>query len=285
MNSQFRLLTVLNYSGGRQSTCLLEMVLRGEIAMPRNFVVLNADPGMESSRTYELVKQMKSRCSSAGIRFETVSAGSLYQDLLDMVKNPKKRIDNPPFWTKSADGKIGRLKQGCTKKYKIAPMDRAVRSILREKYRISTKTTKIMPGAVENWIGMAADEARRISEPDTKYKVFRYPLIEMGMTTSDVSDYFINRGLPMPPRSVCNACFANGLRYFKEMATERPEDFEMACKVDDAVRHGLKCCGIRDDVYVSSTCIPLRNLKEMNFTLPDVKEQDKHSCNSGYCFV
>jgi 3'-phosphoadenosine 5'-phosphosulfate sulfotransferase (PAPS reductase)/FAD synthetase len=279
-----RLLTVLNYSGGRQSTCLLEMVLRGEIAMPRNFVVLNADPGMENKRTYELVASMKQRCADAGVRFETVQGRNLYQDLLGLVKNPK-RIDNPPFWTKDKNGKIGRLNQKCTDKYKIKPMDQAVRRILKEKYRISIKTKRIMTGAVEKWIGMAADETRRISEPKAKYQFFRYPLMEMGMTTSDVTDYFIKRGLPMPPRSVCNACFANGLTFFRDMANERPEDFEMACKVDDIVRHGLKCCGVHDEVYVSSTCIPLRQLHAMNFKLPDIKEQDKHACNSGYCFV
>lgn len=45
-------LVALSCSGGVQSICLLEMVLRGDIEKPLRFVVLIADPGMEDARTY-----------------------------------------------------------------------------------------------------------------------------------------------------------------------------------------------------------------------------------------
>lgn len=279
------LLTVLSFSAGKQSTCLLEMVLRKEIEKPLHFVVLNADPGMENSNSYKLVKEMKARCDDAKIHFETVKGPNLYKELIALNEGKVKRIDNPPYWTKDEKGKIGRLMQKCTYRFKIAPMDRAVRRILYERFRFGRKGAGIPPATVEKWIGFTVNETHRVKEPSSKYQVFRYPLIDKGMTNDDVHKYFIDRGILVPDRSVCNGCFANGLRMFKEMRDNRPEDFAQAVAVDEAVRHGMAKCGVRDTVYVSSTGISLKVLSDMDFNLGNVIEQDKHSCQSGYCFT
>ena len=47
------LITVLSYSGGKQSAALLWAVLDGKQEIPNNFVVLNADPGAENTLTYK----------------------------------------------------------------------------------------------------------------------------------------------------------------------------------------------------------------------------------------
>lgn len=42
---------------------------------------------------------------------------------------------------------------------------------------------------------------------------------------------------------------------------------------------------IEEEVFVSRTLVPLTKLAEMDFNLGDDFLQEKHSCNSGVCFV
>lgn len=126
-------LTVLNFSGGKQSSALLWMVLLGVLPKPANFVVLNADPGMEAQETYCYVAMMFETCRKAGIECRTVAGPNLYEDLLSLKRSNRTRFDNPPYWTKGTDGKRGRLMQCCTQHYKIRPMDREIRRILERR--------------------------------------------------------------------------------------------------------------------------------------------------------
>lgn len=278
-------LTSLSYSGGEQSHGLLEMVLRGHIERPKNFVVIVADPGMEDERSYEIVKASRARCAEQGIPFVTAEGGNLYQDLITLSTSGKTRLDNPPYWVKKPNGKIGRLKQKCTGAYKIAPMNRARRLLMHQLCGISL-VSKRLP-RVDVWVGFAADEAGRVTDKKTakgpKYLNLCYPLIEMGITKAKMVGYYLTHNIPRPPRSVCAACFSNGLAYFQDMYLNRPSAWDKAVGVDESVRD-LSQIGIEGQVFVSSTCIPLKDLPALNFrqTADDYRE---HSCNSGACFI
>lgn len=278
------LLTVLNFSGGKQSSALLWMVLRGEIRAPKHFVVLTADPGMENSDTYEYVRDMQQRCAEAGIGAVTVPGPNLYEDLVTLRTRKTDRLDQPPYWTKSGDGSEGRLQQKCTREYKIRPMDRYVRRLLRERFSLGERSQPPQ-GCVEKWIGFAYDEQARIKLPSAGYQTFAFPLVERRMDREAVEAYFRDHALPVPPRSVCNACFANGLDHLQRMYRERPDDWQKAVEVDEAVRD-LSQIGIRDRVFVSATRVPLRELARRGFDVSDVrKDADAYSCDSGYCFT
>lgn len=276
-------ITALNFSGGRQSSALLWMVLRGDIPKPDNFVVLHADPGMENSRTYDYVRFMFEECRRAGIHAETVEGPNLYHDL---TSPEGTRLDNPPYWTLNNEGRRGRLNQKCTRYYKIRPMDKALRKIMEERLDIPFERRRVGYGVAEKWIGFTTSEASRVKPPRQKYQVFRYPLIDLGMTNEDVIQYFRDHDLPIPPRSVCNACFANGLQTLKRMHDERPRDWAQAVEVDRAARDGTRY-GITDRVYVSKMCVPLEELAARGFQLTkeDRSDDEDLSCDSGYCFV
>lgn len=277
-------LTVLNFSAGRQSSCLLWMVIRGEIQRPDCFAVLNANPGMENSETYKYVAAMRAECEKAGIYFETVAGPNLYEDILKASRKELKRLDNPPYWTLDPEtGKEGKLYQSCTKYYKIQPMDRAVRRLLEERHGINRRSGRVGERLVEKWIGFSSDEVPRIKEPAQKYIYFRYPLIELGMDKQKVIDYFVQHNLPLPPRSVCNACFSNGLESYREMCKNRPCDWQQAVAVDNAVRNGIP--GVKRQAFVSKTLKPLEELAAKDFVLEDTDDQDGFSCDSGYCFT
>lgn len=246
---------------------------------PEPFIVVNADPGMEDERSYEFVAKSKERCESAGIAFITAPGPNLYKDLISLPERTPKRADNPAYFTKNAiTGKKGRLMQKCTKHYKIAPMRRAVRGHLRG-------LGKAVSFGVEAWIGFAADEAKRVkpvAKGDPAYIRNRYPLIEMGWDRAKVEGYYLKHNIPKPPRSVCVACFANGLAYFESMFYERPDDWERAVQVDEAIRNNLP--NARDEVYVSASLTPLKDLPGLNF-LRDKPQGKELRCNSGVCFL
>lgn len=284
------ILTVLNYSGGVQSAALLWMVIRGDIPRPKKFVVLNADPGMENKDTYKYNEMMKEGCKKAGIELHlNVPGPNLLEDILDLPSHTEQfRFDNPPYWTRprKAGAKRGQLMQECTKYYKILPMNRMLRIILERDFGISRKTSHLGENIVEQWIGFHHDELLRVSAPRRKFAYFRYPLIEMKIGKDDVNQYYVRNSLPPPPRSVCNACFANGLDTLKDMHDNRPDDWAQAVKVDETMRHGLKWAMVEEEVFVSETCIPLTELAKMGFKVGGSgRDQDRWSCDSGYCFV
>lgn len=276
------MLTTLSYSAGVQSHCLLEMVLRGDLPRSDNFVVITADPGMEDERSMEFRADAARRCEAAGIPFLRVQGGNLYQDLLTFRERGVTRMDQPPYWTKDPTTfKEGKLSQRCTRFYKLEPMRRALRRHLYFEFGVPLHTSKLPK--VETWIGFAADETDRCSPSDVQYIRNRYPLIELGMDRAKVEGYYLKHGLAKPPRSVCVACFANGLAYLEAMYHERPDDWDKAVAVDDAVRD-MSQLGVRQQVFVSKTLVPLRDLPGRDW-LRGTKEGVEHRCNSGVCFL
>lgn len=278
------ILTTLQYSGGKQSQALLEMVLLGQIPKPKNFLVLNADPGMENEASYPVIQKMKWRCDAAGIDFRTTRTTLCY-DLMTFKERGLTRLDQPPYWTKNRiTGKIGRLKQKCTKFYKVSAMRRELRIHLNEKFGVSLKTTRLPK--VVSWIGFAKDEQARANKikQDVKFIELQFPLIEMGLTKAKVVGWFHNNHIQEPPASVCNACYSNGLRYFEDMYLLRPEDWKQAVLIDENIRD-MSQLGIKDECFVSASCVPLKDMPARDFLRDKPTVYLKHECNSGACFL
>lgn len=301
-SSQFRgispgentLVTQLSFSGGTGSGAIAEMILNGDLPVPEHLVVVSADPGMEDQRSVDYILQTQERFREVGIRHEIVKT-DLYGEFLRAANDKStKRFDNIPFWTKNREtGKRGRLLQKCTQVYKIAAMKRVTRAYLSEHFGISEKSARIPENAVRCWIGFSSDEIHRVRVPNEKYIEFQYPLIAIKMTKADIKDYYSMIGRPMPPRSVCNACFANGLDYFKDMYYNRPDEWEKAVAVDEAARD-LTHWGIRDECYVFRGLVPLKDLPGMQFDLNEYPlfkalgvdiPDDELQCNQGVCFL
>lgn len=261
------------------------MVLRGELDVRYPpLLVTNADPGMENAQSYPHIERMKQRCVEAGIAFTSVKTG-LFYDLVTFKERGLSRLDNPPYWTRNRiTGKKGRLKQDCTAHYKIAAMRRELRKFLFQRFSVSLVTKRVP--LVEMWIGFTSDEQSRVDQcvSDVQYVRLRFPLAELGFTKAKVVGYYLQHGIAQPPPSVCNACYANGLAFLEDMYQNRPDDWEQAVQVDEAIRD-MRSLGVEDECFVSETLIPLRELPSLNFKRDDVKYFQEHRCNSGVCFV
>lgn len=276
-------LHVLNASWGQQSTALVEMLLRGEIERPLRIVIVTADPGMENTTSYGFNREYRKRCWKDGIDIITAQGPSLYNDLVSLPSTGSRRLDSPPFWTKDENGKRGCLIQKCTQFYKIAPMDRAIRKYLQQKYGIRGGKA-LRPGLVEKWIGFTADEWHRCSESDVAYITFKYPLIEMGLTKDSVREYFLQQGMTAPDRSLCSACPFHNLISFKKMYEERPENWAQAVEVDNSLESWPRLGITTHECFVSSSLVRLRDLPAINFGIDD-PDMSEHHCNSGHCFL
>lgn len=280
------LCTQLSFSAGTGSGALAELILRGEIERPKNFVMIRAFPGMENGSSNAYARDVEVRCKEAGIPFRTTGR-NLFKSILALKASSRTRFDMPPWWTRNRiTGKKGRLKQKCTKWCKIGPMDAAMRLWMHENLGISRTTKRLGEGSVEKWIGFSYDEWHRIKEDKRKYISIRYPLIELKLTKAAISGLYLKWGVPLPARSVCNACFANDVATFKDMHDNRPDEFwQEAVLVDEAIRD-LRCIAVEDECFVSSTLIPLRELAAMNFVLPPkIQEEADEKCHSGHCFI
>lgn len=269
---------VLNFSGGRQSTWLLEKLLRKEIQFRELVFVLNANPGMERQRTLDVVKEYSKRCQQAGIWFEVCKGPNLYEDIVNF-----RCHEHPPFYVRNEKGKIGKISHRCTRQYKIFPIRRAIRRICRNVYFTKKPWSKM----VNQMIGFSAEEAHRIktAKPsDPAYIELSYPMIEMGVTVNDVVKDFKRWGVEMPSMSLCNGCFALGLREMKKMYEEGSRDWDQLVSIDRALAETV-FDGLDGECFVSPTGFRVWELAGMNFELDSEIKTDKFMCNSGMCFV
>jgi hypothetical protein len=257
------------------------MVLRGEIKRPGDFIVINADPGMEDERSYGFVAQAKAQCKAEGIPFITAAGPNLWKDGVNLKASGRKWWNTPPLFCKKPNGKEGRISQQCTRYYKVEPMRRALRKYMYEQYGVNVRGR---PFPVKVWIGFAADELDRVKKftQGVQYITGVFPLVNPALTRADIERWYIKASVPKPPRSVCAACPANGIKYYEAMADERPNDFEKACQFDDAVRD-LSHIGMKNPCYVSPALIGLRQMEERGFTADE--KLGKFRCNSGVCFI
>ena len=282
MRTRPGLLTALSFSAGRGSSCILAMILDGKMPRPNNFIVCSANPGMENKQTLILRDSYRVECEAQDIPFLQVDR-NLYQELMGLKASGATRFDLPPFWTKNREtGKKGRLLQMCTEAYKIAPMDKIIREWMHDNLGVSKTSRRIGTGTLIKLIGFSNNEWHRIKEACQKYVQFEYPLIERVMNDEDLTNYFIDNGRQVPPRSVCNACYANDVEYLKAMFETRPDDWLQAVSIDEEIRD-LTQVGVTDECYVSSTLLPLRVMAAMDFE--NLTDQELIRCHSGHCFV
>jgi hypothetical protein len=309
-------LTTLSFSGGRQSSWILEAVLRGEIEKPETFLVVTADPGAEKQETYARVKSYQERCSQAGIDFVIASGPNIIQDMKDLKRGDKGRLDNPPLFTRheahrldsppqQPQGEVfsayldavnqperyratnevmrngGQLKQCCTSHYKIAPIRRAIRNHLRTVVRESLK-----PGVVDTWIGFASHEIERAVkiQKDVAWQNLRFPMIEMGITADRVYADWKRWNLPEPVPSMCNCCPFHGTRSLKDMYENRSADWIQATEYDELARN-LDRAGVKSQAFCSSLLTPLSLLPILGFESGDAVRDDNLMCDSGMCFM
>lgn len=233
-------LRVLSLGAGVQSTTLALMAAAGEIERPD--CAIFADTGWEPAGVYAHLARLE-----AALPFPVhhVSAGNLREDIL--AKAATGRYAPVPWFT--AGGGMGRRQ--CTAEYKIAPIDRKLRDLMR-----AVPRQRLPVGSVEVWIGISRDEAVRMRPARRRWQRNRWPLIERGMSRSDCLAWLDRAGWSAP-KSSCIGCPYHGDNEWRHLRDHEPAGWADAVAVDHALRVSGPLRGMRAEQYMHRTLVPL----------------------------
>jgi hypothetical protein len=259
-------LRILSMGWGVQSFAMAAMVALGEI--PPVAYAVHADTGHEASGTYAHAKKWTPWLEERGVHVVTVKSARN-----DVVED-KNAVMIPAFTVDPITGKPGQIRRECTGHWKITPIRRFLRTIV-----------KPTPGAVESLQGISLDEFQRMRTSDVGYIVNAYPLVELRITRADCVTWLEAHGLDVPPKSACTFCPYHSLASWREMKRVGGSDWARAIAVDEAIRQ-KGSNSQKGELFVHPARRPLAQAVDIpedhgakQLTL------DEAPCDSGYCFT
>lgn len=225
------------------------MIERGEIA-PVHAAIF-ADVGNEPRAVYEYLDYIDERTS---FPIHRVSAGNLGDDMIAALAGERSRCATPPFAVLSAKDRAagnppGKLWRQCTRDYKIVPILRKVRELMKEAG---------VKSAVQ-LIGISTDEAHRMKPPRQKYLANEYPLIERLMSRRECLKWMESNGYQTPPKSACYFCPYMSDARAREIRDTDPESWAKAVAFDRSLRNTRKTgdAAIHGEIFVHRSGRPL----------------------------
>lgn len=146
----------------------------------------------------------------------------------------------------------GMLWRQCTKEYKIQPIRREARRIMKAAGASS----------IIQQIGISTDESDRATESGVAYITNDHPLLRLGWSRIMCERWLWEEFGIKAPKSSCRYCPYRsnaGWRYQRDF---EPEEFELSCQFDEAIRDAqgksVNGAGIVGNLYVHRSCTPLR---------------------------
>lgn len=250
---------ILNYGGGRQTVCIIVLMLKGVLPKPDRIIC--ADTGRENPTTWEyLEKWVNPALEEIGLSVEVIPPASVY-DLWSGTGNTVLI----PVWL--ADGKMSSF---CSGTWKRDRMDSYLRG------------TGVKSGT--RWIGFATDERKRInrilqSERAPQWR-YRFPLTELFLDSRAACDVIEAYGWPLPERSSCWMCPLKRNAEWRIIREHYPLLFEEACRIDNEIREEDMERG-GSGMWLHHSLLPL--------DIADLDADDTSSgvrqCSLGMCFV
>lgn len=243
-----RVLNIISLGAGVQSSCLYLMAAAGEFEAVPDAAIF-ADTQSEPDAVYRQLDYLREKAGHV-IPIHVVTQGNLGGEDLAAISGRRKRVAQPPFYVLNSDGdgldEGGMLWRQCTKDYKLIPVRREVRRLLKE--------CGLKHAAM--WIGISTDEWTRMKPARQKYLTNRYPLIEKEISRDGCLRWLRTNEHPRPPKSACNFCPYTSDRRWREMKKDAPGEFVKAVAFDHALREG-KMPGVTGDCYVHRSFVPL----------------------------
>jgi len=171
-----------------------------------------ADTGAEPKVVYRWLDWLEKQLPWPVYR---VSRGNIMKDQLtwSYAKDGTKYVRNVvPAFTVNQDGTTGMLLRKCTADYKLAPIRRKVRELMKEKGE--KKVTQL--------IGISLDEAHRMKPSGVKFIENTYPLVDQNISRWDCLKWMKdNHGEDrIPPKSACTICPYHNNQQWKSLEPE-----------------------------------------------------------------
>lgn len=249
-------LRVVSFGAGVQSTTMLLMAAEGLIG-PMPDLAIFADTGDEPRRVHDHLALVQSM--SLPFPIEIVRARGqlgIRDQVLAWTRGETKNANGrPPLFIDTPGKRVAMTKRQCTQDWKIIPIERRIRELAGIRPRAHGPKVPV----VEQWIGISTDESYRMKPARTRWIYKRHPLIELDMNRRACIAFCEARGIK-PPKSACRICTFHDDAQWLDLK-QSPDDFEMACEVDEALRSGHST--LRGTPYLHRSCKPLR---EVDFT-------------------
>jgi hypothetical protein len=254
-------INVISLGAGKQSSYMLLTALEGAFKYKPDFAIFS-DTGCEPDYVYSYVTWLKEYVKTKyNFDIVIVSAGNIVDDTLNYLDGKKSRVAALPL---RLSGNGGLIMRQCTNDYKIAPLRKHLQTI-----RNGNK--------VRLWIGISLDEIERIKDSTVKYIENYYPLIENRIRIDQIINWFRENEMREPGKSACLICPFHSDNYWKVFKKQYPNEFEKACKFDDAIRNYPN---LKRQTFLSKHLKPLR---EIDFTQhPSLFPELIEECN-GLC--
>lgn len=246
----------LSLGAGVQSSTLALMAAAGEITpMPDGAIF--ADTQAEPAGVYRWLDYLE---SVLPFPVHRVTAGDLRSAALETRTSRKGLAYYKvalPVHTDNADGSKGQIsRRGCTYRYKIRPIERALRRLA------GVKRGEKSP-AVESWVGISLDEIQRMKPSREPWISTRWPLIEKRMTRASCLAWLESNGHPEPPRSACVFCPFRADREWRHLRQTDPAGFADAVAFDAEIRAARPCSSV---AYLHASLKPLGEVDFRNDT-------------------
>ena len=213
---------IISLGAGVQSSTMALMAACGEIT-PMPVAAIFADTQNEPKSVYVWLDWLEKQLPFPVNR---VTQGNLADDTLTV----RLRKDKTGYWNRSgvphysinADGSQGHGPRQCTHDFKITPIAREQRRLIKA-YGVKHCVV---------WIGISLDEAARMKPSRVRYATHNWPLIEAEMTRRDCLAWMKLKSFPTPPRSACIFCPYHSDREWRKLKEEEPEEFAKAVQFE-----------------------------------------------------
>ncbi|MEO8285013.1 MAG: metalloregulator ArsR/SmtB family transcription factor [Chloroflexota bacterium] len=236
----------ISLGAGVQSTTLMLMALHGEFGETPQHAIF-ADTGWEPKAVYthvEWLERLIVEQFDGRMTLHRVSRSNIRADALAFASGESRRWPNAPLFVKGQEGSRGILRRQCTSDYKIVPIQRRMRELMKREGRAH----------VELWMGISLDEATRMKPSRVPWATNTYPLIERRMTRWDCLRWLEAHGYPQPPKSACTGCPYHNDAMWRTIRDDDPEAWQDAVEFDRSIR---QLPGIRGQLFLHSARVPL----------------------------
>jgi hypothetical protein len=244
---------IISLGAGVQSSTMALMAAKGEIT-PMPAAAIFADTQDEPKAVYEYLEYLSPLLPFPIVR---VTNGRLSQTF------GEKFVHLPTYRLKRS-GKVSMGKKQCTKHFKLKPIYKYLRSVLRA----DKKRPVVM------WVGITTDEISRVKPARVKYVLNRWPFIEKEMSRIACLYWLDKNNYETPPKSACEFCPLHSDATWRALS---PSSMRRVVKID-------KFFTAKRGEYLHPTCKPL---SEIDFRTEEQRGQTNMFNNEceGMCGV
>lgn len=253
-------LHIISLGAGVQSSTMALMAACGELE-PTPSCAIFADTQQEPKAVYDWLATIEPLLP---FPVHHVTAGDLIAETL----KPRQSRDGSvtyqrnyiPAFTLDNAGNQGMIRRSCTREFKIAPIQRKQRSLMR-----AAGATKVI-----SWIGISLDEVIRMKPSRVKYIEHRHPLIDLRMTRADCLQWMKRHGFPTPPKSACSFCPYRSDQGWRELKLYDKAAFDSAVQLERdwnaAIANDKRPTQLRGRVYLHRSLQPLDQVDFRNLS-------------------